>query len=278
MEQYIKVDITVAESEQDELMAHLLGLGFDSFAELPDVLEGYIEKSQFNEEQLKEVLNEVNPAYTFSFALLEQKNWNEEWEKNFEALVIKDQCYVRASFHPERPEFPYEVIINPKMSFGTGHHATTSLMLEYELETDMNNKSVIDAGCGTGILSILAQKRGAHIIKAFDIEDWAFENLIENCNLNGCNRIVTGQGTISQIIREDERFDILLANINKNVLLAEMDEYYLRLEMNGLLFLSGFYEEDEKDILNRAESSGFKKVSSKVKDRWMSMKLIKTNE
>ena len=182
MEQYIKVDIKVAEQEQEELMARLLGLGYDSFAEFPDLLEAYVEEKSFNEEELKQVLQENSTDYAYSFDLLEQKNWNEEWEKNFEPLVIAKQCYVRASFHPERPEYPYEVIINPKMSFGTGHHATTSLMLEYELETDMQNKSVVDAGCGTGILSILAQKRGASVIKAFDIEDWAFENLIENCN------------------------------------------------------------------------------------------------
>ncbi|MBC7451574.1 MAG: 50S ribosomal protein L11 methyltransferase, partial [Cytophagales bacterium] len=182
MEQYIKVDITVAENEQEELMAHLLGLGYDSFAELPDVLEAYIEISIFNEAELKEALTEINPSYTYSVSELDTKNWNEEWEKNFDSLVIGNECYVRASFHPERPEFPYEVIINPKMSFGTGHHATTSLMLQYELETDLKDKTVIDAGCGTGILSILAEKKGAKLIKAFDIEDWAFENLIENCN------------------------------------------------------------------------------------------------
>jgi len=278
MEQYIKVDIKVAEQEQEELMARLLGLGYDSFAEFPDLLEAYVEEKSFNEEELKQVLQENSTDYAYSFDLLEQKNWNEEWEKNFEPLVIAKQCYVRASFHPERLEYPYEVIINPKMSFGTGHHATTSLMLEYELETDMQNKSVVDAGCGTGILSILAQKRGASVIKAFDIEDWAFENLIENCNLNGCNRIETGQGTISQIIQPEEQFDIVLANINKNVLLAEMDEYNKHLHTEGLLFLSGFYEEDEKDILSCATDAGFRKESSKVKDRWMSMKLIKINE
>jgi ribosomal protein L11 methyltransferase len=275
MEQYIKVDITVDENEQERIMAELLTLGFDSFAEHVNLLEAYIEKNMFVESDLKEVLHSINPLYAYTFAEMPNINWNEEWEKNFDPLVIADQCYVRASFHPERPEFKYEVVINPKMSFGTGHHATTSLMLEYELETDLADKIMIDAGCGTGILSILAQKKGAKKIYAFDIEDWAFENLIENCNLNGCDRIETGQGTITEIISANIQVDILLANINKNVLLAEMDEYNKRLHVNGLLFLSGFYEEDITDILNRAEEAGFKKESHKVKDRWVSMKLIK---
>jgi ribosomal protein L11 methyltransferase len=275
MEQYIKVDIAVNENEQELVMAELLAIGYDSFAEHIHMLEAYVEQSLFSENELKEVLQNINPAYTYSFAEMPNINWNEEWEKNFDPLVIADQCYVRASFHPERPEFKYEVVINPKMSFGTGHHATTSLMLEYELETDLTNKTMIDAGCGTGILSILAQKKGAKKIYAFDIEDWAFENLIENCNLNGCDRIETGQGTITEIISADIQADILLANINKNVLLAEMDEYNKRLLPGGLLFLSGFYEEDINDILTRAEGAGFKKESFKVKDRWVSMKLLK---
>lgn len=275
MEQYIKVEIAVDENEQERVMAELLAIGFDSFEEHVNMLEAYIAKDAFAEKDLKEVLYEINPLYTYSFSDMPNINWNEEWEKNFAPLVIADQCYVRASFHPERPELQYEVVINPKMSFGTGHHATTSLMLEYELETDLTGKIMIDAGCGTGILSILAQKKGAKKIYAFDIEDWAFENLIENCNLNGCDRIQTGQGTITEIISADLQVDILLANINKNVLLTEMDEYYKRLLLNGLLFLSGFYEEDIEDILKRAEGAGFKKESFKVKDRWVSMKLQK---
>lgn len=275
MDQYIKVDIAVNENEQERVMAELLGIGFDSFEEHVNMLEAYIAKDAFSEIDLKEVLYEINPSYTYSFAEMPNINWNEEWEKNFEPLVIANQCYVRASFHPERPELQYEVVINPKMSFGTGHHATTSLMLEYELETDLSGKIMIDAGCGTGILSILAQKKGAKKIFAFDIEDWAFENLIENCNLNGCDRIETGQGTITDIISADLQVDILLANINKNVLLAEMDEYYKRLLPKGLLFLSGFYEEDIEDILKCAEDAGFNKESFKVKDRWVSMKLLK---
>lgn len=275
MEQYIKVEIAVNESAQERVMAELLVIGFDSFAEHDTFLEAYVEKALFNETELKEVLNEIDSTYTYVFADMPNINWNEEWEKNFEPLVIANKCYVRASFHPDRPEFEYEVVINPKMSFGTGHHATTSLMLEYELETNLQDKIMIDAGCGTGILSILAQKKGAQKIFAFDIEDWAFENLIENCNLNGCDRIQTGQGTITEIISPEIQVDILLANINKNVLLSEMDEYYKRLLPKGLLFLSGFYEEDIQDILTRAETAGFKKESFKVKDRWVSMKLVK---
>lgn len=275
MEQYIKVEIAVNESAQERVMAELLVIGFDSFAEHDTFLEAYVEKALFNETELKEVLNEIDSTYTYVFADMPNINWNEEWEKNFEPLVIANKCYVRASFHPYRPEFEYEVVINPKMSFGTGHHATTSLMLEYELETNLQDKIMIDAGCGTGILSILAQKKGAQKIFAFDIEDWAFENLIENCNLNGCDRIQTGQGTITEIISPEIQVDILLANINKNVLLSEMDEYYKRLLPKGLLFLSGFYEEDIQDILTRAETAGFKKESFKVKDRWVSMKLVK---
>lgn len=274
MENYLQVTINAEIEQQEVLIAMLLGLQYDSFAQYEGYIDAYVLTSQYDEQALIEVLQQLH-LEGFQVEEMEQKNWNEEWEKNFDPMVVEDRCYVRASFHPERTDLPLEVVINPKMSFGTGHHATTYMMMHWLLDTDVVNKSVIDAGCGTGILSILAEKLKAKSVIAFDIEDWAFENLNENCNLNGCSRIETGQGTISQIVSSGVQVDILLANINKNVLLDEMAIYSQHLISGGLLFLSGFYEEDETDIVASATKAGFEVTGRKVRQKWMSLRLVK---
>jgi ribosomal protein L11 methyltransferase len=274
MENYLQVTINVEIEQQEVLIAMLLGLQYDSFAQYEGYIDAYVLVSEYDEKALTEVLQQLD-IVGFRVEEMEQKNWNEEWEKNFEPMVVENRCYVRASFHPERSDLPLEVVINPKMSFGTGHHATTYMMMHWLLDTEVSGKSLIDAGCGTGILSILAEKLKAKSVIAFDIEDWAFENLNENCNLNGCSRIETGKGTISQIVSSNVQAEILLANINKNVLLDEMSIYSQHLISGGQLFLSGFYEEDESDIVAAATKAGFEVTGRKVRQKWMSLRLVK---
>ncbi len=278
MENYTQVTLSVDNEQQDLVIGMLMGLSYDSFAQFEGYIEAYILTESFEESTVKEVLEQLQLDSTIQSVPMEQKNWNEEWEKNFEPMVVEEQCYVRASFHPERNNYPYEVIINPKMSFGTGHHATTYMMMHWLLELDVTDKKVIDAGCGTGILSILAEKKGAHSVIAFDIEDWAFENLNENCNLNGCNRIETGQGSIADIVSHGTQVDILLANINKNVLLDEMGRYAQHLLSGGTLLLSGFYEADEADITQAAKAVGLEPKGKKVRLQWMSLQFVKAVE
>lgn len=271
MEQYLQIRIDVLEEQHDALIALLFAAGFDSFNEDENFIDAYILENQFDPIQLESLLKSFGLSGAFTKDLLENKNWNEEWEKNFEPIVVDNTCYVRATFHPEQPQFPYEIIINPKMSFGTGHHATTYMMMQFILELNVDGKSVIDAGCGTGILSVLAEKKNAKSVIAFDIEDWAFENLNENCKLNECNRIKTSQGTIAQVVPGDVVVDVLLANINKNVLLDEMHIYAKHVKDNGDLVLSGFYDYDESDIDFEATKYGFVKQSHKVRNQWMSL-------
>ncbi|HEY8400888.1 MAG TPA: 50S ribosomal protein L11 methyltransferase, partial [Cytophagaceae bacterium] len=207
---------------------------------------------------------------SYSVGELENKNWNEEWEKNFDPVMVEDKVAIRASFHPASG-LPLEIIINPKMSFGTGHHETTYMMVQNQLEIDHKDKLVMDAGSGTGVLAILACKLGAKQILAFDVEDWAFENLQENVKLNNCSVVIPAKGDITQVNHLAENYDIILANINKNVLLKEMPLYARYLKQGGTLILSGFYEEDIEDIQNSAFTHSLDFVARKLRNRWASL-------
>jgi ribosomal protein L11 methyltransferase len=258
---FIEVKI-IASSELSELLiAELVDVGYDSFQETDEGLDAYIEQGLFEEPKLKELLERYSPdeVIPYSFSLLEDKNWNEEWEKNFQPVIIGEDCIVRASFHiPETP-YKYDIVINPKMSFGTGHHETTSMMIANQLEIDHKGKTVMDAGSGTGILAILATKLEASLVDAFDVEDWAFENLKENAILNGCSTILIGKGDVTKVELREKEYDIILANINRNVLLDEMPEYCRRLKSGGTLVLSGFYLHDVPMLEERAGEFGLKK-------------------
>jgi ribosomal protein L11 methyltransferase len=274
---FIEVKITVNPETSELLVAELVEIGYDSFQETDTGLDAYIEQEQFSEVQLQEILSRYSNLETipYSFGLLEDKNWNEEWEKNFQPVIIGEECIVRASFHtPEKP-FKYDIVINPKMSFGTGHHETTSMMIANQLEITHKGKTIMDAGSGTGILAILATKLGASLVDAFDIEDWAFENLKENAILNGCSTILIGKGDITQVSLREKEYDIILANINRNVLLDEMPEYSKRLKPGGTLVLSGFYTQDVAMLEARANESGLEKTSSNEKNNWASLVFIK---
>ncbi|TAH25440.1 MAG: 50S ribosomal protein L11 methyltransferase [Cytophagales bacterium] len=274
MTEYIIITLKAPQINFDLLTALLLDIGCDSFSEEPNQLIAYIEESVFDQNKLKNILQTIKEQsihLEYQVAKLENKNWNAEWENNFEPVKVKNECIVRASFHPIDKQYTYDIIINPKMSFGTGHHETTHMMLEHLLDIEVENKIVMDAGAGTGILSILASMKKAKAVTAFDIEDWAYNNAIENIKLNNCNQITVLQGTINTLNLPFNKYDIILANINKNVLLEEISVYYKFLNHRGILILSGFFENDISDLNTVAQASNLLLEKTNVKNNWSSI-------
>lgn len=256
---------TVAE----ELMALLGELGFESFIEEGNELLAYIQSTQFNSEILDKVgywPDNIDPQ-KFTWKVIPDQNWNAVWESNFEPVTIAGRCHIRAPFHPAVSDIEYELIIEPKMSFGTAHHETTALMIEYLLEIELSDKSVLDMGCGTGVLAILAAARGANEITAIDIDEWAYNNTLENIQRNNTGFINVYQGDASLL--KDQTFNVIIANINRNILLADIPVYVSCLDDNGLLLLSGFYIDDLYDISNKAVAEGLKYISHKEKNKWV---------
>jgi ribosomal protein L11 methyltransferase len=266
---YIEVDITVDQFYADILIAELGEIDYSIFEEKENGFKAFIEERLFSEDNLRSVLDKYKEAVSIKYNIskIPKVNWNEEWEKNFHPVRIENKLNIRASFHPADSSVPLEIIINPKMSFGTGHHQTTSLMASYQLETDQKGKKVLDMGCGTGILAILAEKTGASEVLGIDIDDWTVENGIENLALNNCQNTKIIKGDV-RVIPEKSRYDIILANINKNVLLEDMAAFFSYLQDSGIMLISGFYKEDINDLRNLAERLGLTYVSEKVKDRW----------
>jgi ribosomal protein L11 methyltransferase len=269
---FIAVKIEVDSAFSEILIAELAQIGFESFVETEQGLDAFIQDALFEEKELKSLQQKYEPQVRihYTFEQTEQKNWNEEWEKSYQPIRIGDSCIVRASFHDIAESYPYEIIINPKMSFGTGHHETTALMLENQLAIAHQGKQVLDVGCGTGILSIMACKLGAAAVDAFDIDEWAVENTKENFEINHCRQASVQQGTIQEV-RLQNQYDIILANINRNVLLQEIPAYVSLLGKNGFLLVSGFYEKDISDIEKIALAQNIVKKSQKVKNEWASL-------
>jgi ribosomal protein L11 methyltransferase len=257
-------------------MAEIAEAGFDTFLETDKGFEAYAEEKKADHGLLEEIKIKYNHVHPLIFFMdkVQKQNWNEEWEKNVEPVVVDNQCLIRAEFHKIEIKYPYEIIITPKMSFGTGHHQTTHLMIKGQLQMDHRGAHVMDAGCGTAILSVMASKRGAKKVEAFDIDEWSIENGRENVELNACRDVSIRKGTISDF-EWPEKFDIILANINKNVLLSEMGQYAVNLKPGGLLLLSGFYEKDIQDLLQSATRFGFNKKSEDVRESWASLLLQK---
>jgi ribosomal protein L11 methyltransferase len=244
--------------------------------EIESGFEAYVEGDAFDNDllnQLKEKYNQVNPLQ-FSLTQIPKQNWNEEWEKNVKPIIVDDRCLVRAAFHNIEKKYPYEIIITPKMSFGTGHHQTTHLMISRQMKMDHQNKRVMDAGCGTAILSIMASKLGAKEVEAFDIDEWSATNGVENAENNQCSNIHLQLGTIEEV-KLNGKFDIILANINKNILLAEMDQYASYLEPGGLLLLSGFYTQDIDDLNKEAAKYNLNEVVRDERENWACLLLEK---
>lgn len=269
---FITLAIQCDEEKRGLLLAELSLFPFDAFEETETGLLASCDASLWEESEVLQVLGRYDVSYTTE--VVAKVNWNEEWEKNYDPVTVDDQIIVRATFHQPRPDVPYEIIITPKMSFGTGHHATTHQVLKYQLALDHHGKKVLDVGCGTGALAIMAHKRGAKEISAVDIDDWCIENSEENFSLNGCEEIKLGLGGIDTI-PEEELFDIILANINKNVLLAQIRAYGIRLKTGGTLVLSGFYTEDIPDLLQEAEKSDLRQQGQSERNRWAMLALKK---
>lgn len=255
--------------QRDLLSSVLADAGFEAFEETNDMLNGYFPAEKFDEKSIQVLLDEVNlAAIKFTISNLETKNWNETWEKNFSPVMIADKVGVRAPFHqPLATEL--EIIIEPKMSFGTGHHQTTSLMIEQMLALDFAEKNVLDFGSGTGILSIVAEKLGAINITAIDNEEWAFENAKENAIRNGCTHINCILGDENTVI--SDKYAILLANINRNVILKNIVKWKHYLSPNGVILLSGILVTDEKDIHQKMTVLDFSHIKTIEKDGWLCM-------
>ncbi|WP_018621996.1 50S ribosomal protein L11 methyltransferase [Spirosoma luteum] len=269
---YLELQLRLSPDYSDILTAELAELGFDSFVETEDGLNAYIIESDYSEESVHELIAKYadQTAIAYEVSSLEKRNWNAEWERDYEPIEVASQVRVRASFHEKDARFRYDIVINPKMSFGTGHHETTAMMLEQQLALDFAGKTVLDVGSGTGILAILAAKMGAKAVLAFDIEEWAVENARENADLNDCPQITVFQGTIEDVNSAD-KYDIIVANINRNVLLAEIPTYTDFLVSNGYLLVSGFYENDAIDIQQKATETGLSFVTSMTNQEWTSL-------
>lgn len=275
LQQYIGLTFTVAPINpvNEILIAELSELGFDTFVETETGLEAYILEENFDHTILDDLYVFENPDFDVSYTVeqIAQVNWNEEWEKNFNPIKVDDQCLIRAPFHPAE-EVPYEIIIEPKMSFGTGHHATTYMMLKHILAEKWEGKKVLDMGCGTGVLAILAYKKGAAAVDAIDIDNWCYVNTLENIARNQCPAISVKEGDTSLI---NATYDVIIANINRNILLQDMPIYATHLAENGSLFLSGFYEEDLPVIKEKAASLGLTYQTHLEKDKWIGAKFTK---
>ncbi len=263
------------EYQQDLLINELAEAGCDTFEEMDFGFKAYLPATSFNKEKLDDRLEPFHQLLTFSYEvnLIPQKNWNEVWESNFQPIQIKDQVWVRATFHEPRPDFPFEIMIDPKMAFGTGHHQTTAMMLDFMLDTVFTGKKTLDMGCGTGILAILAAKKGATDITAIDYDPVCCESTTENAALNRIKNIRVLCG--SKEIIPNEQFDVILANINRNILLDQLETYSQRLKADGLLFLSGFYEPDLEILKTAAANVQLKYLQHKKSSDWVAAKFIR---
>lgn len=264
------------EDYQQDLLINALGeIGFDTFEELDFGFKAYIPSDVFNQEMLDQTLEAYQDMFTFSYeiTLIPQKNWNEVWESNFEPIEIGNQIFVRATFHRPKPEFKYEIVIDPKMAFGTGHHQTTSMMLQLMLENDFVGKKILDMGSGTGILAIMAAKLGAAEITAIDYDPVCYESAIENAHLNNISNITTLCGSKEAIPAQS--FDIILANINRNILIDQMERYSEVLKPGGEIYFSGFYETPDLEIIiDEARKYGLKYISHKKDKDWVAAKFV----
>ncbi|MHA7129590.1 50S ribosomal protein L11 methyltransferase [Algoriphagus namhaensis] len=272
---YLEFKISCLDEFREILIAELSAIGFDSFLETEDGIDAYAEATAFDRGEFEEVIDKYLEIaqIQLSEGILPKTNWNEEWEKNYDPIAVDDLVYVRASFHTPAAGFSHEIVINPKMSFGTGHHATTFLMLRHQGEITHPGKRVLDVGSGTGILAIMAHLLGAEEVEAFDIDEWCVENGDENFELNGLATKMK-LGTIREV-KPEGKFDIILANINKNILLDEMHIYSELLPRDGLLLLSGFFESDIDDLNRHAADLQLSLLKSQTKDGWAALILRK---
>ena len=270
--EYIELSCTLRNDEglQDILIAKLSEIGFESFVENDEILLAYIQGKLYNEQLLKEIfVDQLFYDVPYLMTQIEERNWNAEWESNYPFVLIDERCMVRAPFHERNPNVEFDIVIEPKMSFGTAHHETTSQMLKLLLDEDVKGLNILDMGCGTGVLAILARMKGAGAVTAVDNNEWAYENAVENMKRNGIHdqTIILGDATIL----EGKTFNLILANINRNILLKDMHYYYDCLPDGGKLFMSGFYEADLPTIKAEAVRLGMKFVKNLSSNDWVAV-------
>lgn len=278
---YIELVCKISAENPEEikgiLIAEMNEIDFESFDETADGIKAYISEHLFNIENVKElqVNSLTNCIIEYSWKKIKTENWNELWEKNFEPIIVDNKCTIRAPFHDNTPETEFEIIIEPKMSFGTGHHETTHLMIKSMLQVEFKGMDVLDMGCGTGVLAILASLKGAKNITAIDIDEWAYQNCIENIEKNNCTNISVFQGGAELI--KNKVFDFILANINRNILLHDMKYYSKSLKISGNLLLSGIYETDLDMIKDEALKQNLLFEHVESKNNWVSASFRKIN-
>lgn len=273
---YIGYHFTIEPKElgSEILIAELGEKAFESFIETENGISAYVQKALWNEDILNDIYILENEEFKISYTIEEiaQVNWNEEWEKNFEPIDVDGICHVRAPFHA-KTDAKYDIVIEPKMSFGTGHHETTYMMIQHLLEMDVTDMKTLDMGCGTAILAILAEMKGAQPIDAIDIDNWCYLNSIENAERNNCKHISVYEGDASLL--KGKKYDVIIANINRNILLNDMQQYVDCLNENGILFLSGFYTEDIPVISESCTTKGLTYVKQFERNNWVALKFVK---
>ena len=257
------------------LIAQLSLIGYESFMETEDGVHAYIQEPAFELVQLQglPILEMSGFEVSFTHQLVPEQNWNKVWESNYDSVLIKEKVYIRAPFHNEMENIPFSILINPKMSFGTAHHETTSSMIELMLDEDMKQSSVLDMGCGTGVLAILSELMGAKSVLAIDNDEWAYNNSLENIRNNKCKNISVLHGDSSLL--ENERFDFILANINRNILIENIPIYSKHLKEGGFILLSGFYNSDLDHIEAITQKAGLVLESKKEQNNWLAVKFKK---
>lgn len=265
------------QSISEILIAELNEIGYESYDETDEGLNAYILEKFFDIDKVNNLQVNSIPDCTINYTweIIKTQNWNEVWEKNFDPIIIDDQCVIRAPFHTNTPKLKYEIIIEPKMSFGTGHHETTYLMMKTMLDIDFSGKNILDMGCGTGVLAILAILKGAKEVTAIDIDEWAYNNTLENIKKNNCPNIKVIQGDANLL--EKQEFDIIIANINRNILMDDLKHYSKVLKIGGTLLLSGIYDTDLEMIKNEASIYNFEFISFLEKHGWIAAKFQKIN-
>ena len=270
---YIELAVTVSPLEpfRDLFIAQLGAVGFESFSETEEGFAAYILKEDYSASAAMEQMQWDGVTVSVKEQEIEQVNWNAEWERNFNPIEVDGRVYIRAPFHAERAGFEYAMLIEPKMSFGTGHHQTTHMMIQWLLETPSNHADVLDMGCGTGILGILAGMRGAKSVHGIDVDTWCIENTLENAQRNGV--VMTADLGGSEVL--SSTYDLILANINLNVLLADIAHYEKALRKGGSIFFSGFYEDNVPTLRAAAEALGLTFEGVKAREQWRSIKMVK---
>ncbi len=271
---YYQFQIKCSAELVEILIAFFSNSPFDTFEDTEYGFNAYIAKDLYSE-SIESHLNSLKEQFNFNFKkeYIPYQNWNKQWESNFQAIQIGKFCGIRADFHPPFKGVIHEIIINPKMAFGTGHHATTYLVLSIMANLDFDGKKIFDYGCGTGVLAILASKLGAKVIDALDIDILSYENTLENCEVNKVKNVSPYHGTLEKIVHKD--YDIILANINRNVILMSLEELYLKLKPNGILLISGFITEDEGIMVESCTKVKFQIQNKLEKDNWLCFQLKK---